>query len=181
MPVAALLPLLLIAPAMAETEVQVEALATQLYGEGPGVGFGLGARLGAGGAGFLGADVRLSDRASWIGRGTVGLDVLESSETLDLTLGLFLGTTGWMKPLAASAVDPTAGFELGFGLNLGPVRGRYRHLDGFRGPLEARLTEDEWRLGFEIGTVQIFGQHTRFNPGEEPRERGLGMGAALTF
>lgn len=123
MPVAALLPLLLIAPAMAETEVQVEALATQL----------------------------------------------------------FLGTTGWMKPLAASAVDPTAGFELGFGLNLGPVRGRYRHLDGFRGPLEARLTEDEWRLGFEIGTVQIFGQHTRFNPGEEPRERGLGMGAALTF
>lgn len=180
MTLAALLTLLS-APASAETDVQVEAFGTQLQDQHASVGLGLGARVGAGGPAFLAGDVRVSPHASWIGRGTVGLDVFGSSETLDLTLGLFLGTTGWTRPLAASSVDPTAGFELGFGLNPGPVRARYRHLDGFRGPLEARLTEDEWRLGIELGRVQVFGQHTRFNPGEDPKERGFGAGASLRF
>lgn len=172
---------LLAPPAQAATQLQVEASAAQLDADGRGVGFALGAELSAGGPAALSADVRLSAPGAWLGRGTVSYDLFGRSETLDLRAGLFLGTTGFTWPVRASAVDPTAGFELVFGLNPGPIRARYRHLDGFRGPLEARLTEDEWRLGFELGRLQVFGQHTRFNPGEEPRERGFGLGAGLSF
>lgn len=168
--------------ARAETDVTVEAYGQQVVGDGPGVGLGLAGRLNAGGPAFLAVEGRGAVGGHWIGRGTVGLDLFGGSETIDVTGGLFLGTTGSWAPLGASVVDPTAGIELGLGLNVGPVRGRYRHADGFRGPLEARLTENEWRLGFEVGRLQVFGQYVRFNPGDDSqRIGGLGAGASLTF
>lgn len=168
--------------ARAETDISLEAYGQQVAGDGPGVGLGLGGRLNAGGPAFLSVDARGAVGGHWIGRGTVGLDIFGGSETIDFTAGLFLGTTGSWAPMGASVVDPTAGFELGLGLNVGPVRGRYRHADGFRGPLESRLTENEWRLGFELGRMQLFGQYVRFNPGDDSaRIGGLGAGASLTF
>lgn len=169
-------------PAWAETDLSLEAYGQQVVGDGPSVGLGLGARLQATRATFVAAEGRGTPGGHWIGRGTVGLDLFGGSETIDLTAGLFLGTTGSWAPVGANVVDPTAGFELGLGLNLGPVRGRYRHADGFRGPLQSRLTENEWRLGYELGRVQLFGQYLRFNPGDDSaRIGGFGAGASMTF
>lgn len=170
--------LLVSAPAAAEDRFTVEAYGQQMVGDGAGVG--LGARLQPGSA-FIAAEGRGLVGGHWIGRGTIGFDLFGGSETLDLTGGLFLGTTGGIAPVGFSAVDPTAGVELGVGLNLGPVRGRYRHANGFRGPLEAHLTENEWRLGFEVGRLQVFGQYLRFNPGEDQAMGGFGAGASMTF
>jgi len=157
----------------------VEAYGQQVVGEGPAVG--LGARLHPTRATFVVAEGRGAVGGHWIGRGTVGLDLLGASKTLDFTLGLFLGTTGSWAPIGMNTIDPTAGFELGLGLNVGPVRGRYRHADGFRGPLESRLTENEWRLGAELGRFQVFGQYIRFNLGDDQAIGGLGAGASVAF
>lgn len=161
--------------------LSVEAYGQQMVGDGPALG--LGAKFTPTRATFVGLEGRSSVGGHWLGRGTVGLDVLGGSDTLDFTLGLFLGTTGTWEPvqIGMSSTDPTAGFELGLGVNAGPVRARYRHADGFRGPLEARLTENEWRLGAEIGRVQVFGQYVRFNPGDDNPMGGFGAGASLSF
>ncbi|NOY24827.1 MAG: hypothetical protein GXP62_03050 [Oligoflexia bacterium] len=172
--------LLLSGPAArADTDVILEAYGQQLTGDG--LGLGLGGRVQATRAAFLSVEGRGTVGGTWLGRGTVGLDLFGGSETIDLTLGLFLGTTGSWDPLLANPVDPTAGFELGLGLNLGPVRGRYRHADGFRGPLEYRLTQNDWRLGYELGRTQFFGQYVRFNPGETRVVGGFGLGMSMTF
>lgn len=165
--------------ARADTDVTVEAYGQQLTGDG--VGLGLAGRVQATRATFIAAEARSSFGGHWIGRGTVGIDLFGASETIDLTAGLFLGTTGSWVPVGTNAIDPTAGFELGVGLNVGPVRGRYRHADGFRGPLEYHLTENEWRLGYEIGRLQLFGQYVRFNPGVDQAVGGFGAGASMTF
>ena len=166
--------------ARAEDSVTLEAYGQQMLGDGPGLG--IGARFEPGKAAFLSAEARSVFGGHWIGRGTVGLDIFGGSETIDLTAGLFLGSTGTWVPMGLSTADPTAGFELGFGLNVGPVRGRYRHANGFRGPLEEHLTENEWRLGFGFGDrLQVFGQYVRFNPGDQEAIGGLGAGASLTF
>lgn len=176
----ATLGLLLSAPAFAGdgADVTLEAYGQQMFGDGAGLG--LGARLQPGSA-FVAAEGRGLVGGHWIGRGTIGFDLFGGSETLDLTGGLFLGTTGGWAPVGLSGIDPTAGLELGLGVNLGPVRARYRHADGFRGPLEEHLTENEWRLGFELGKLQLFGQYLRFNPGEEQAVGGFGAGASMSF
>lgn len=141
---------------------------------------GLGARLDSGGA-FLSLEGRAQPEGLWIGRATGGVDLFGSSDRIDLTLGLFLGTTG-------STLDPsietagTAGFEFGLGGNFGPLRARYRHANGFKGPLESHLSENEFRLGYRVlGNVELFGQHVRFNPGEQETIYGYGAGLKVVF
>lgn len=170
--------LVLAGTARAEDSVTIEAYGQQMFGDGAGLG--LGARVQPGSA-FIAAEGRSIFGGHWIGRGTIGLDLFGGSEVIDLTGGLFLGTTGSWAPVGLSTVDPTAGLELGIGVNAGPVRARYRHANGFTGPLEEHLTENEWRLGFELGRLQFFGQYLRFNPGEEQAVGGFGAGASMTF
>ncbi len=157
----------------------------ELYGQqgfDAGVGLGAGARLHPGRSAFLNLEARGLVGDHWIGRGTIGLDLFGGWEAFDLTGGLFLGTTGAWAPVSIdTAIAPTAGLELGVGVNLGPIRARYRHADGFKGPLESHLTENEWRLGYQVGRLQIFGQYLRFNPGDEVPVGGFGLGGAATF
>ena len=143
---------------------------------------GLGVRVGDGGL-FAAAEARGYGSEAWLGRGTVGVDLL-GGETLDLTLGLFAGFAGntagpWLR---TSTTDPTWGFELGLGAHIGPARLRYRHLDGLRGPLEDRLSENEFRVGAGfIGGTELFGQLVNFNPGEEVHVYGAGVAVGLDF
>ncbi len=144
-----------------------------------GLASGLGLRL-DGGRTFLSLEGR-GGTSVWIGRVTGGLDLLGSSERFDLTAGLFLGTTGDLADPSISTAG-TAGFELGLGANFGALHVRYRHADGFRGPLESRLTEDEWRVGYRLlDTVELFGQHVRFNPDESSLAAGYGVGLKVVF
>lgn len=140
---------------------------------------GVGARL-DGGSAFLSMDARGAAEGNWIGRATAGLDLL-GSDRVDLTLGLFLGTVGnWGDPSIQMA--GTAGFEFGLGANVGPLHARYRHADGFRGPLESRLTENEVRLGYRMfDTVEVFGQYINFNPGDDVVIDGYGAGVKVAF
>ena len=47
-----------------------------------------------GGGTFFSLEGRGGMNATWTGRATAGIDVFGRSERMDLTLGLFLGTTG---------------------------------------------------------------------------------------
>jgi hypothetical protein len=141
---------------------------------------GLGARLDSGGA-FLALEGRGEAEGIWVGRATGGIDLFGSSERLDLTLGLFLGTTGSTSYPSIETAG-TAGFEVGLGGNFGPLRTRYRHASGFSGPLKSRLTEDEVRVGYRVlNTAELFGQYVRFNPGEHDVIDGYGVGVKVVF
>lgn len=141
---------------------------------------GLGARLDSGGA-FVSLEGRGETDGVWVGRATGGLDLFGSTERIDLTLGVFVGTTGSATTPAVEAAG-TAGFELGLGGNLGPIRARYRHSNGFRGALATHLREDEFRLGYRaLGTVEVFGQYIRFSPSELDVIDGYGAGLKVAF
>ena len=146
-----------------------------------GMAAGLGAGLHGGGGAFLNGEMRGSGDGLWIGRATAGLDLLGGCDDIDVTLGLFLGSTGYWNQVALGSTG-TGGLELGIGGRIGDLHARYRHADGFRGPLEARLTENEWRLGYTVAdTVELFGQYVLFNPGDDVRRGGFGAGATVLF
>ena len=131
--------------------------------------------------GYLGVVTRIDPTGTWIGRAGVGLDVFGGRDGVDLKLGLFLGGTGNLAEPSMLG-RPTAGAEVLFGLNIGRVYGHYRHTDGFAGPLEDRLTEDELRLGFRItDTVRVHGQYLVYNPGDQVPRGGAGIGAEVVF
>lgn len=131
--------------------------------------------------GYLSAVTRIDPTGTWIGRAGIGFDVFGGGETVDLKLGLFLGGTGDLSDLSMVG-RPTAGAELLFGLKFGRVYGHYRHVDGFAGPLEDRLTEDELRLGFRVtDAVRVHGQYLIYNPGDEIVRGGAGIGAEIVF
>lgn len=124
---------------------------------------------------------RIDPTGTWVGRAGVGFDVFGAGETVDLKLGLFLGGTGNAAALAMYG-RPTAGAEVLFGLTFGRVSGHYRHVDGFAGPLEDRLTEDELRVGFRItDAVRVHGQYLIYNPGDAITRGGAGIGAEVVF
>ncbi|MFZ5476502.1 MAG: hypothetical protein ACOZNI_06955 [Myxococcota bacterium] len=131
--------------------------------------------------GYLSANARIDPTGTWVGRAGVGVDVFGGAEGVDLKLGLFLGGTG---DLVESSMlgRPAAGAEILFGLKIGRVYGWYRHVDGFAGPLEDRLTEDELRLGFRLTDhVRVHGQYLLYNPGDERLRGGAGVGAEVVF
>ncbi len=131
--------------------------------------------------GYIGAVARVDPTGAWIGRAGVGFDVFGAGEGVDLKLGLFLGGTGDLSELSMIG-RPTAGAEVLFGVRIGRVFGSYRHVDGFAGPLEDRLTEDELRLGFRItDMVRVHGQYLIYNPGDEIVRGGAGIGAEIVF
>lgn len=144
------------------------------------VATGVGLRLSAGSP-FVAAEGFGYSGGEWLGRGTVGLDLLGSSEALDLTAGVFLGTVGnWVDP--AMSLDVSAGLELGIGARVGPLHGRFRRVDGFRGPLEDRLTQNEVRVGWVFGDkVEVFGQYVNYTPRQDLTIDGFGAGANLRF
>ncbi|MFT5683889.1 MAG: hypothetical protein ACI8RZ_004821 [Myxococcota bacterium] len=159
-------------------EISVEAI-LQVTPSGE-LASGLGARLDSGSA-FLALEGRGEADGIWVGRATGGLDLFGNSERIDMTLGLFLGTTGSTSYPSIDTVG-TAGFEFGLGGNFGNLRARYRHANGFSGPLENHLTEDEFRLGYRaFDTVEVFGQYVRFNPGEHAVIDGYGVGVKVVF
>ncbi len=131
--------------------------------------------------GYVTTVARIDPTGMWIGRAGIGLDVFGGKDGVDLKVGLFLGGTGDLTE-SSMIGRPTAGAEVLFGLKIGRVYGWYRHTDGFAGPLEDRLTEDELRLGFRVtDTVRVHGQYLIYNPGDEVMRGGAGLGIEMVF
>ncbi|GDX82338.1 hypothetical protein LBMAG42_41490 [Deltaproteobacteria bacterium] len=131
--------------------------------------------------GYVDVAVRVDPRANWLGHAGVGFDLFGGGKTVDLRLGLFLGGVGNVSQGALFG-RPAVGGEVRFGLKFGRVYGHYRHLDGFAGPLEDRLTEDELRLGFCLtDNLRVHAQVIALNPGDKLVEGGAGLGVEAVF
>jgi hypothetical protein len=131
--------------------------------------------------GYLSANARIDPTGVWVGRTGIGFDVFGGRDGVDLKLGLFLGGTGDLSERSMLG-RPAAGAELRFGVKIGRVYGWYQHVDGFAGPLEDRLTEDELRLGFRLtDKVRVHGQYLIYNPGDGIGHGGAGIGAELVL
>jgi hypothetical protein len=131
--------------------------------------------------GYIMAAARVDPYGVWLGRAGVGIDVFGGAEGLDLKLGLFMGATGDLSDRSLWG-RPALGGELQLGVKIGRVYGFYRHLDGFAGPLEDRLSENEFRLGFEVHEhVRLHGQFVVFNPGDRQYQAMPGIGAEVVF
>ncbi|MDP2315982.1 MAG: hypothetical protein Q8P41_24005 [Pseudomonadota bacterium] len=170
--------LALVNSAAAEPEFHVEAT-SQIMPQT--VALDLRGRVDGEHDGYVTTVVRIDPTGTWIGRAGIGLDVFGGKDGVDLKLGLFLGGTGDVTQ-SSMLGRPTAGAEVLFGLNIGRVYGWYRHTDGFAGPLEDRLTEDELRLGFEITElVRVHGQYLIYNPGDQVVRGGAGVGVEVVF
>lgn len=131
--------------------------------------------------GYVNAALRVDPRGRWLGHAGVGFDLFGGGKMVDLRLGLFLGGVGDVSQDAMFG-RPAVGGEVLFGLKFGRVYGHYRHLDGFAGPLEDRLTEDELRLGFCLTDhLRVHGQVIAVNPGDQLVEGGAGIGVEAVF
>lgn len=129
----------------------------------------------------LSVNTRIDPTGTWVGRVGAGIDVFGGGDGLDLRLGLFLGGTGDLTDRSMRG-RPAAGAEILLGVKVGRVYGWYRHVDGFAGPLEDRLTEDELRVGYRITEkVRVHGQYLIYNPGDEHPRGGAGLGAEVVF
>lgn len=170
--------LLVPALALATPEFHIEA-SSQIMPET--VAFDLGARVEGEHDGYILADARIDPTGCWIGRAGIGIDVFGGREGVDLKLGLFLGGTGDIGARAMYG-RPTAGGEVRVGVGIGRVYGWYQHVDGFAGPLEDRLTEDQLRVGFRItDMVRVHGQYLVYNPGDRKVRGGAGIGAEVVW
>jgi hypothetical protein len=170
--------LLASAVAFAEPEYHVEAT-SQIMPDT--VAADLRARMDGEHDGYVGVNLRVDPTGTWVGRAGIGVDLLGGGEGVDLKLGLFLGGTGDLADRSMIG-RPAAGAELLFGVKVGRVYGWYHHVDGFAGPLEDRLTEDELRLGFAVTEkVRVHGQYLIYNPGDEIVRGGAGIGAEVIF
>ena len=130
--------------------------------------------------GYVNAAMRVDPTGAWLGHAGIGFDVFGGS-AVDLRFGLFLGGVGNVAQ-GTMVGRPTVGGEALFGLKFGRVYGHFRHLDGFVGPLEDRLTEDELRVGFCLTDhVRVHGQLVGFNPGDRIWRGGAGVGAEVVF
>ena len=170
-------------PALARADVGVEATGLAMVDAGPATA--LGFRWTGERGGFLAVEGRTVFQEGWMGRGSVGLDLFGRSETFDLTLGAFLGSHGtFHEPVVL--VSPCVGFEFGIGIGIGPVRGRYRHIQGGSDAGSGIYTfaENEWRLGFRLpADVTVYGQvmNTLQEHGEDVDRLGVGAGAQVVF
>lgn len=150
-------------------------------GSGMSIALNTEARLEGDKDGYLLGAARVDPGGDWIGRLGVGFDVFGGGEELELRFGLFGGFTGNALDRTVFA-RPTMGGELQFGGKVGRVYGFYRHLDGFSGMLEERLTENELRLGFALTEeVRVHGQYVTFNPGGDRLVQGFGLGAEMIW
>ncbi len=131
--------------------------------------------------GYVLAAMRVDPSGQWLGRAGVGFDLFGGGRTVDLKLGVFLGGVGDLTDRSMIG-RPTLGGEVLFGLRFGRVYGHIRHLDGFVGPWEDRLTEDELRVGFQIAEhVGVHGQVVAVNPGTQRWSGGAGVGVEVAF
>lgn len=169
---------LLIAPALAAPEYHLEASAQLLPDT---VALDTRFRMEGEHDGYVMAAARLDPSGTWIGRTGIGFDVFGGGTGVDLRLGLFLGGTGdWTEPSLYGR--PAAGAEAELAVRIRRVYGSFRHMDGFAGPLEDRLTEDELRLGFRVTDhVKVHGQWLMLNPGDQTWRPSVGIGAETIF
>lgn len=178
--------LLFLVPGLSAASLQGEALVLAMP-QGPATGIGIVAEGPL--ATFASGEMRGTWGGEWTGRATGGFDLLGSGENLDLTLGLFLGGHGNLMALQGL---PAAGFELGLGVGIGPLKLRYRHIHGgaeTEGDCAwtERLTsfaENELRLSYDLGRRWVvFGEVVDLTPSlDEPeRQNAYGMGARLVF
>lgn len=168
---------LMAAPAQAD-EISAELFAQTT----PQSGYATGAALRVdAGAPFVSGEAFGYVDGDWMGRATVGIDLLGGSDQFDLTAGAFLGSVGdWVEPSVGPEL--TAGFELALGARIGPLQARLRRVDGFRGPLTERLTQNEARLGWVFADrVEVFGQYVNYNPRQDQVIGGFGAGASVRF
>ena len=130
---------------------------------------------------------------SWFSRVTGGVDAF-SSDKLDLTAGAFFGgASSWPDELSWGS--PMVGYELGLGLGIGPVKGRYRHIHGLR-PASDALTwgcetcpsgpwyEEQFRLSVALGTkLSLFGELLLQDPCRYDTDTyaAYGLGAVLAL
>jgi hypothetical protein len=179
--------LLLPAGAWARGSAEVAA---QVYPWGPGTS--LAGTL-AGNHLFAGLEARGAWGGAWWSRVSGGVDVF-SSEKLDLTAAVFAGgASSW--PAGATWGAPMVGYEVGLGLGVGPVKGRYRHLHGLR-PASEALTwgcetcpagpwyEDQFRLSVDVAKrVALFGEVLLQDPCRYDTDlyTAWGLGARFTF
>lgn len=130
---------------------------------------------------------------SWFSRLTGGVDAF-SSDKLDLIAGAFVGgASSWPEGLAWGS--PMVGYELGLGLGIGPIKGRYRHIHGLR-PASEALTwgcetcpsgpwyEEQFRLSVDVATkLSLFGELLLQDPCRYDTDtyKAYGLGAVVTF
>ncbi|MFH1464146.1 MAG: hypothetical protein ABIO70_07155 [Pseudomonadota bacterium] len=177
-------------PAVAHATGSVEAAAL-VYPWGPGTTIGgavSGDHL------FAALDARGAWGGAWYARVIGGADVF-SSDKLDLTAAAFVGgASAW--PYAESRGAPMIGYEVGLGLGVGPVKGRYRHLHGLR-PASEALTwgcetcprgpwyEDQFRLQVKVSPkVSVFGDLLLEDPcryDETDLYAAWGLGGQVTW
>lgn len=130
---------------------------------------------------YLLAAARIDPSGCWIGRTGIGFDVFGGAEGFDLKLGLFLGGVGNLSDPSMYG-RPAAGAEALIGFKIRRVYAYYRHIEGFAGPLEDRLTEGEARLGFVIDDHwRVHGQALFTEPGDNIMRAGAGVGTEVVF
>ena len=121
----------------------------------------------------------------WTGRAGAGLDLLGGG-SWDLTLGVFVGSTGsWDRSEDTRLLyaSPMGGGELGFGIEDKRLIAKYRLLAGWgSGPLDDVLTENELTIGYKLTpSLHVLGQWTRLNPGAAEAQGGIGLGVQAMF
>ena len=169
--------------ALTAAPAQADDITAELFAQStPQAGYatGVALRVDAGSPFVSGEAFGYAD-GNWMGRATVGVDLLGGSDQFDFTAGAFLGSVGdWVEPSVGAEL--TAGFELALGARVGPVQARLRRVDGFRGPLTERLTQNEARLGWVFSDrVEVFGQYVNYNPRQDEVMGGFGAGASIRF
>jgi len=169
--------------ALTAAPAQADDISAELFAQTtPQSGYATGVALRVdAGAPFVSGEAFGYAEGDWMGRATVGVDLLGASDRFDLTAGAFLGSVGdWVQPSVGPEL--TAGFELSLGARVGPIQARLRRVDGFRGPLTERLTQNEARLGWVFADrVEVFGQYVNYNPRQDVVIGGFGAGARVRF
>lgn len=131
--------------------------------------------------GYVLAAARIDPTGGWLGRAGVGFDVFGAGDGMDLKLGLFAGGVGDLT-VPSMMGRPTFGGEVLFGMRFGRLFWHIRHLQGFAGPFEDLLTEDELRVGFRFSEqLAAHFQLIATNPGTEIWSGGAGGGVEVSF
>jgi hypothetical protein len=143
-------------------------------------------RLESEGAPYLSVEGRSLTSGQWVGRGTIGVDVLGRYDLIDVDLGFTLATGGQWRE-ADFYAQPGLGFEAGLGVNLGRLHGQYRIVAPFgEENIKHVAREHRWRLGFDVlEDLQVFGEamvlDEKVDATNWEAAGAYGIGAKLTF
>jgi len=143
-------------------------------------------RLESEGAPYLSLEGRTLTDGQWVGRGTIGVDVLGRFDLIDADVGFTLATGGqWQE--SDFYAQPGLGFEAGLGLNISRLHAQYRMVAPFGQEDIVHVTrEHRWRLGFDVlQDLQVFGEamvlDEKVDAVNWEAAQAYGIGAKLTF